>query len=350
MFNRTPRSIVMFCVMLGLLASGLAFAADEVEELPGRVKPNPKRPTGKLPLISKITDDLSKEARVGWGENKKWPHVEADYSTRADTAMTNRQLIAALMKRQDSHPAVDGYVRWQLLSFVPDFTEAKPIELKRMIGTLPSLTRLPIPPEAKNVLDKGNGGGGGYFFSGTQRAFISDLRPVPGANLAAPTLSVLGGGSGLNLEKPEEVIEKSRGAAYDLVQSRGIIEKLNVPTYNFRVGLIHMLPNEGGIKLEALFEHMKDTIEAGDPHYKEACQDFYNEAFRTQADASVPEKTRYSLVQQVKALSPRTILVVVDVKIDNAGNMKVEREGVKFPKEHVPQLLAYLLGPLSEKE
>ena len=349
MISRTPRIAAAMSVAVALFAS-IVIAADEPENLPGRVKPNAKRPTGRLPLVSKVTDEISKEARQGWSERQQWPHDEADYSTRSDTGMTNRQLIGALMKRQDSHPAVDGYVRWQLLSYVPDLSEAKEIELKRMIGTLPSLSRLPIPPEARNVLDKANGGGGGFFFSGKQQAFQSDLRPVPGAGIAAPQLSVLGGGSGLSFEDPEKVIEKSRGAAYDLVKSRGIIEKLNVPTYQFRVGLINMLPKDGGIKLEALFEHMKDCIEAGDPHYKKACQDFYNEAFRTQADESVPEKTRYSLVQQMKLLAPRTILVVVDIKIDDRGNMQVQREGVKFPKEHVPQLLAYLLGPLNDKE
>lgn len=330
-----------------------AKAPEAVKEEPapgGRVKPVVKRPTGRIPLISKVTNDISKEARLGWAAEQDWPHEEADHSSREEIALLNRQIIQSLMKRQDNHPAVDGYVRWQLLSYAPDLSEAKPQEIRSMIANLPPLTRLPVPPQPRNILRGGDSGGGAYFFSGVQRAFISDLRPVPGAKGYNPTLSVVNTGTGLSFETPEEIIEKSRGAAYDHVVSRPVIEKLNVPTANYRTRLMELIPSEGGLKLEALFTDMKDRIEAGDPSYKDACQAFFNEAHAMRADASIPEKTRWMLINQMKTLGRKKVLVLKDIKIDDAGNMSVAREAVGFPQQHLNAALEYLRGPMKADE
>ncbi len=317
------------------------------ESVPGgRVKPVVKRPTGRIPLVSKVTNDISREARMGWAAERDWPHEEADHSSRQEVALLNRQIIQSLMKRQDNHPAVDGYVRWQLLSYAPDLSEARPQEIRSMIANLPSLTRLPVPPQPRNILRPGDHGGGAYFFSGVQRAFISDLRPVPGARGYNPTLSVVNVGTGLSFETPEEVIEKSRGAAYDHVASRPVIEKLNVPTANYRTRLMELIPSEGGLKLEALFTDMKDRIEAGDPSYKDACQAFFNEAHAMRDDPSIPEKTRWMLIHQMKTLGAKKVLVLKDIKIDNAGNMSVAREAVAFPRQHLDTAIEYLRGPM----
>lgn len=326
-------------------------AAEEPPVPGGRVKPIVKRPTGRIPLVSKVTSDIAREARIGWDQSRTWPHDEADHSSREeDVALLNRQLIVTLMKRQDNHPAVDGYVRWQLLSYAPDLSEATPQQIRSMIANLPELSRLPVPPEPRNILRGGDTGGGAYFFSGVQRAFISDLRPVPGARGYNPTLSVVNTGNGLSFETPEEIIETSRGAAYDHVASRPVIEKLNIPTVNYRTRLMELIPSQGGLKLEALFTDMKDRIEAGDPSYKEACQAFFDEAHAMRADVSIPEKTRWTLHNQMKALGLKKVLVVKDIKIDDAGNMRVAREAVAFPRQHLETALAYLKGPIKTGE
>jgi len=310
----------------------------------GRVKAVAKRPTGKIPLVSKVTDDIGKEARKGWAADRHWPHDQADYSSREDVGLQNRQLIQSLMKRQDNHPAVDGYVRWQLLSYAPDLSEAKPQEIRAIINNLPELSRLPVPPQPRNVL-RGDDAGGGYFFSGVQRAFLSDLTPSAGARGYNPTLSVVNSGSGLDFETPEEKIEKSRSAAYDHVQSRPIIERLNTPTVQYRTALMAMIPGEGGLKLEALFADMRDRIEAGDPSYREACQAFFDEAHRTRDDTTIPEKLRATLANQMKTLGGKVTYVVKEVEINKAGDMKVVRDAVGFPKRHLETLLGYLKGP-----
>ena len=321
------------------------------EPIPGgRVKPIVKRPTGRIPLVSKVTNDISREARIGWAVEHDWPHDVADHSSREDVALLNRQIIQSLMKRQDNHPAVDGYVRWQLLSYAPDLAEASPQQIRSIIANLPALTRLPVPPKPGNILKGGDNGGGAYFFSGVQRAFLSDLRPVPGARGYNPTLSVVNTGTGLSFETPEEIIENSRGSAYDHVSSRPVIEKLNTPAVNYRTRLMELIPSEGGLKLEALFADMKDRIESGDPSYKEACQAFYNEAHARRADETNPEKTRWMLVNQMKTLGMKKVLVVKDIKIDNAGNMGVDREAVAFPRQHLETALFYLRGPMKVGE
>ena len=323
---------------------------NQLNALPGRVKPVAKRPTGKIPLVSKVTDDISREARKGWAASKDWPHDQADYSSRTDAALLNRQLIQTLMKRQDNHPAVDGYIRWQLLSFAPDLSEAKPQEIRSMVANLPELTRLPVPPQSRNILKPGDTGGGAYFFSGVQRAFISDLRPVAGARGYNPTLSVVNTGNGLSFETPEEIIEASRSAAYDHVQSRPLIERLNIPAVNYRTALMELIPSDAGLKLECLFIDLKDRIESGDASYKDACQAFFTEAHRMRNDTTIPEKTRANLAYQMRNLGMKKTLVLKEIQINQAGDMKVDREAVAFPKQHLDQLLEYLRGPVVKAE
>lgn len=317
---------------------------NQLHEPPGRVKPVAKRPTGRIPLISTVIRDIATEARQGWAVEREWPHDMADHSTRTqEMALLNRQIIMSLMKRQDSHASVDGYIRWQLLSYAPDLSEARPPEIRAIIANLPPLTRLPVPPKARNVLDRN--GGGAYFFSGVQKAFLSDLTPVAGARGYNPTLSVAGSGAGLSFETAEEVIQQSRAAAYDHVQSRPLIERLNGPTVLYRDALMQLIPTEGGLRLEALFLDMKDRLEAGDPSYKDACQAFFNEAHRTQSDQMIPERTRANLMFQMRNLARKKTLVLQEIEIDRAGAMRVKREAVAFPAQHLDTLLGYLKGP-----
>jgi hypothetical protein len=321
---------------------------NQLNKPPGRVKPVAKRPTGKVPLVSKLTDEIGKEARRGWAQTRNWPHDEADYSSREEAALLNRQVIQSLMKRQDNHPAVDAYVRWQLLSFAPDLSEARPPEIRAIITNMPEVSRLPVPPQPRNVLrpDDSGSGGGGFFFSGVQRAFLSDLTPIAGTRAFNPSLSVVNSGGGLNFETPEEIVEKSRGAAYDLVQTRPMIEKLNIPAINYRTALMPLIPTDAGLRLEALFADMKDRIEAGDASYKEACQAFFDEAHRTREDATIPEKTRAALAHQMKQLGGKTTYVLKEIEINKTGDMKVQREAVAFPKRFLDTAIGYLKGPV----
>ena len=214
---------------------------------------------------------------------------------------------------------------------------------------MPDLTRLPVPPTPRNVL-RGDEQGGGYFFSGVQRAFISDLRPVPGTRLMAPQLSVLNSGTGIATKNADEIIEENRSVAYDLVQSADVIVRLNIPATLYRDGLIALLPVAEGVKLEAMFIDMKDRIEAGDPTYKDAAQAFFDEAQRTRDDAGIPEKVRANLIHQLRNLARHTTYVAKNVEIARNGDMKVEREAIAFPKQHVETLIGFLKGPQRAEE
>ena len=325
--------------------------AGEVDprRVPGRVIAVTRDPGAKPALISRLADDIAREARKAWLAEKNWPQTEANYSSRSDAAVANRQLVNALMSRQDNHPSLDAYVRWQMLSFAPNLADLKPAELRRLVDAMPDLTRLPVPPTPRNVL-RGDEQGGGYFFSGVQRAFISDLRPVPGTRLMAPQLSVLNSGTGIATKNADEIIEENRSVAYDLVQSADVIVRLNIPATLYRDGLIALLPVAEGVKLEAMFIDMKDRIEAGDPTYKDAAQAFFDEAQRTRDDAGIPEKVRANLIHQLRNLARHTTYVAKNVEIARNGDMKVEREAIAFPKQHVETLIGFLKGPQRAEE
>lgn len=323
---------------------------NELDDPIGRVKPLAKRPpTPKLELISKVTREIADEARRDWKRDRALRRY-ADYSSRVQFGLTNRQLIAALLKRQDNHPTVDAYVRWQLLSFEPDLSEARDIELRRMVAMMPELTHLPAPPKAGNIL-KGENGAGAYFFSGRQRAFLSDLVPVPGSGGANPRLGVISSGAGISAATfdPQKAIETARGHTYDFVKSVATVEYLNGPAIHYRDAFVRMLPTAEGFRLEVMFNDMKDRIEAGDPGYKTAAQAFFDEAQRTRTDKSISPRTRAKLVFNMRDLARKRTLVVKAIQIDDAGNMREEHDVVAFPQKFVPPLIANLKGEVAEK-
>ncbi len=322
---------------------------NELDDQPGRVKPLAKRPTSaKLELISKVTRDIANEARRDWKKERAFRRY-ADYSSRVQFGLSNRQIIAALLKKQDNHPAVDAYIRWQLLSFAPDFSALREFEYKRLVATMPDLTHLPPPPKPGNIL-KGENGSGAYFFSGRQRAFLSDLVPVPGTGASNPRLSVINSGAGISAATfdPQKAISVARDHTYDYVKAKSTVEYLNGPAIHYRDALVRMLPAGAGVRLEAMFVDMKDRIYAGDPGYKTAAQEFFNEAQRTRNDKSIDARTRAKLVYQMRDLSRKRTAVVRKIQIDDAGNMREEHDVVAFPKKFVPPLIANLKGPQDE--
>lgn len=324
---------------------------NQLEDPIGRVKPLAKRPpTPKLELISSVTRDLADEARKDWKRDRVLRRY-SDYSSRVQFGLSNRQLIAALLKRQDSHPTVDAYVRWQLLSFAPDLSEARDIELRRMVALMPDLTQLPAPPKAGNIL-KGENGSGAYFFSGRQRAFLSDLVPVPGSSGANPRLGVISSGAGISAATfdPQKAIETARGHTYDFVKSVATVEYLNGPAIHYRDAFVRMLPTAEGFRLEVMFNDMKDRIEAGDPGYKTAAQAFFNEAQRTRTDQSISPRTRAKLVYNMRVLARKRTSVVRAIQIDDAGNMREEHDVVAFPEKFVAPLIANLKGEEDKAE
>lgn len=319
---------------------------NQLNDPPGRVKALAKRPLGpKLMLVSKVTREIAQQGRLEWRKEGSFRRY-SDYSSQVNFGLTNRQLIAALSQRLDSHPAVDAYVRWQLLSFAPDFTVLKDIELKRLVANLPSLTQLPPPPKAGNII-KGDNGARGYFFSGTQRAFLSDLVPVSGTGLSNPRLSVIGGGGGISAASldPQKAIEAARNQTYDYVQAGTTVEYLNGPAIHYRDALVRLIPDTAGQRLEVLFQDLKERISAGDPGYKDAAQAFYNEAQRTRNDGTISAQARAKLVYQMRELARKKTSVVQRIQIDNAGNLKPTSIVVRFPEKFVPPLLANLKGP-----
>ncbi len=59
---------------------------------------------------------------------------------------------------------------------------------------------------------------------------------------------------------------------------------------------------------------------------------------------------RANLIYQLRNLARHTTYVVKNVEIARSGDMKVDREAIAFPKEHVETLVAFLKGPVREEQ
>src|SRR5687767_104893 len=89
----------------------------------GAPKPEPTPPVGepRLVAVSQALVQISQEARKTWAKNKTLPEHECNFAQRKNWRVDQAELLAALSRKVNPEPAIDAYVRWQLLSFGPEW-------------------------------------------------------------------------------------------------------------------------------------------------------------------------------------------------------------------------------------
>ena len=119
--------------------------------------------------VAQVMIQLNKEAIDAWRDNQPWPRDKSNYAQRANITLPNADLVRILSQRMHSNPALDGYVKWQILSFHPDLAGLAIKTYRQIIATLPGLLRQPQPS-----VPNPSGGGGGYGISlGSQMAIVN---------------------------------------------------------------------------------------------------------------------------------------------------------------------------------
>ena len=207
-------------------------------------------PAPRQVKIATVLSDLRREAERGWRADQRFPRQQCNYAQEKKYAVDHGDLVRVLTRRLSSHPAIDAYMRWQLLSFNPDFTQASEDELHQLLNGLPPLRD------------------------------ASGRLVLPG--LADPTLSVVNEGTVLDLTgtvgaDPRYVTVTGRVSIADIGQirrvpilltpvvSRRIALASNEAVVRFRNAFIERLSLERGHQAVALLQDVMDRQAAGHP-------------------------------------------------------------------------------------
>lgn len=163
--NSPTRAIVSRIVSAGLsllaigavwvgTARGQADGADSSDNAASTTTPR-TREKADDPLTVAIRA-LQQETRNATRQKQSFPRTTSDYFSNAEKQPEPADVLRALGRRLGNTPPADAYIKWQLLSALPDTLDDKQsLRLAELLVTAPAPAPLPgITPEEKRDLDR----------------------------------------------------------------------------------------------------------------------------------------------------------------------------------------------------
>jgi hypothetical protein len=303
------------------------------------------RPPRPAPLAVVISQ-LRKEAMAAWHRDRDWPRDQSNFAPDQNWSLENQQVLTALSRKLDNNPAIDGYIKWQLLSFAPDIAAAPTDQINRIVAQLPQPIAQPQPTVAAGSSANGRGGGTGmsFTFFGRQGNFVRDLDPVVGDGVVMydPKVGTINSGSTHDAETRASIQRVVQIVNDKLAVAKQTVDTANRPVHAYREALLERLPTGGGVRLAVMLKDVRDRLAAGDDSYREAL-DRAAEASKTlAADPSITPPVRKTLTQWTQALGKMRTSVVDAVKADSRGVFSYERTTLAPRPEDVQFLLSQL--------
>jgi len=311
---------VALCMVVGF--------ARQTRAAPERVRPL---------RVSRVVHDLVAEAQASLDEKQDWPREQSD---AADDLKSYRvipqEVLAALGRTLDRKPAMDGYVKWQLLSFKPDFQKLKEGYTRRIINAMPKIIRQ-IPPPPPPGSERAGGGGGPGLRVGKQTTIIQGLQPVPGTRLFRPVMGVINTGTFLDDQgyvaiDPNHKKFSAISAVEQFHTEQDAISLANEPTLLYRDRLIEALPRRGGYRLLAMLKDVRDRIKAGDPSAGEAVDRVMEESKTLTQDLGISRATYRQLLASTKLLMREKTKILDDMTVTDDGGNDLKVIEIYFPR------------------
>jgi hypothetical protein len=254
--------------------------------------------------IKGVTDDLAKEAQQAWSEKQAWPRKKPNYAEDRKLSLPSEDVINALGRRLDRVPLIDGYIKWQLLSFKPDFEKASERDLQQIIRNLPQLTDQPS-------MDRR-----------TQRAVAIGQKD----------------------NVPREVVLDLVKAVNEYEQ--GIKENIeaNEATVRYRDAVIAKLPHEDGLRLLARLQDGMQRYQAGHPSYRSVISTAVREAEQLKKDPALDRRARMKLLAMAKQLQNTNSRAIENLNVMASGKVQIKKYRGIFRRHEGDQLTSYLMG------
>jgi hypothetical protein len=317
--------IAVVLVSTGLLAvTGGAGAADGPQNGPAPVAPvAPVAPTApasaptapKQTTLAVAITKLRSEALESWGRGKGWPRDKSDFAASMNWTIPADGIITALGRPLDRNPAIDAYIKWQLLSFGPDLSNLSSENFARIFTAAPHPLDAPVPRTEKRGSDQG-----AMMFFGRQTAYLADLDPVVGKGVVAyrPRMGVVGQGVGVgNVDERVDLLQTVERANRSLIESRKLVQSANASVLAYRAALIERAPDDdAAMKMGVLLKDVRDRVAAGDDSFADAMRRLMDEAPGLTRSPDMTDEARARLTEWATALAKMKTTVVTRVGLD----------------------------------
>jgi hypothetical protein len=293
-----------------MLLAGAAIAADAPAANGPDAKKTDEKAEAKVPgefkkiSVQEASRDLIQEARKQMRELKVWPRQTSDYAVKTNTMIEGVDVIKALGKRWDRLGPMDGYVKWQLLSYQPSLVDADPRELEAIVRFFPELMPRPSPTAQQ------------------MRVFTAaEKQPLPQYK-----------------DKLRDEIAKFEMAVADMAN-------LNKPSLEYRDRIIFELTEDNGLRLQVKLMDAQDRFVAGDMSYEKVMGEVIRDARSLKTDKQkLPDSVRRKLIDQIEKLKKSPNPMIESVNLLNSGQINLIKIGSIFKHKQYDQLLAYLEG------
>ncbi len=290
------------------------------------------------------------EARAAWDDRQDWPRTEADFAEHAELVLSPHEIFHALGEQlHDSRP-IDGYVKWQLLSYANDLGDASETQFKSLLGALPDYV---APPRA-SVDRKPGRGGRAYIAIVRQQAFVADLEPVVGANSVAfkPVIGVVTTGVALDVEGAAEVrrtiARRVAGINREHERTLALVRKVNEPIRAYRDAIAAGIPERmPALRLAVMIEDLEARIVAGEPSFADVAERLLAEADRADRRGVLSPGQREKLVALFQEASQARFVRAEAFHADftrREARILVDRTALGLGDETMRRAMAYLQG------
>lgn len=296
----------------------------------------------KLVTIGIAITQIKAEARTSWRDNQNWPRSRPNFAQDKEWRVDQDELIRGFTRRLNSNPAIDGYIKWQLLSFQPDFERVEPSVMNRIVANMPRVLDA-AKPEAKKT---NRSGGMAFSFFGRQTAYVKDLDPVVAGGVVAykPKIGVTSSGSGVAAEGYVELHKTMVQANQKLKAANNAIQKANRPVITYRDAVLKRLSKNNAELMGMYIKEVRSRLMAGQESYKEAFAKLMQVGKKINTDPTVTAGTRSILAQWVAQMPKfrKTVVTGLDVKHERLiENFEV----YELPIEDLKVLLGYVQNP-----
>jgi hypothetical protein len=283
------------------------------ETKPEEMKPEESAPPEKKPAETKsaemekvkladVVRELAKEGREEFRTLKQWPRREADYAIKKNVQADSAEVVAMLGRKLDRNPALDGYIKWQLLSFSPDYA-AVPKAYDLLVRGLPDLTPRAQPnPQQMRIFsafeDKGN----------------------------------------------ERMIDKLRKTIGDYEMTVADSDTANMPAIAYRDAIIREIPEDNGTRMLVMMQDIEDRFMAGHMSHVEAMKDLVADARRRKDDATLSRAVRQRLIAEAERLNSLKTPLIRGITLTAGGQVTINPFKSVYAHKQLAQLKAYLDG------
>jgi len=298
--------------------------------------------------IATVISNLTKEARESWRDAEQWPRQRENYAQQIGATVDNAALLRILTRRLQRDEPLDAYIKWQIMSFAPDFSSASEEDYRRMLAVVPDLIGQPRPappPQPKQA----NAG----FANVHQFAFVSDFQPVPGAVGGRQRLGVINGAAGGGIKgalseddaygpKPEDIARAKVRQVERFEHNQRLTAAANQPIIAYRDTLVRELPDEGGVRLLFLLQDATERLKAGDPTYVKAIERLVFATDAIAAGTPIPDDVRERVIRGITQLAKVKFIIVTGIDLD-AGEIITHKQWVNMEPHVARRMLENLL-------